>query len=54
MSFALSIPLTSSHLGPSLTAGEARRVRAAVVPNAKRETLQNAILNSNEHRATIY
>jgi transposase-like protein len=33
---------------------ELRQVRANVVPNVKRETLQNAILNNVEHGATIY
>jgi transposase-like protein len=33
---------------------EARQVRATVVPNVKRETLQNEILNNIEHGATIY
>lgn len=33
---------------------ELRQVRAKVVPNVKRETLQNEILNQIEHKATIY
>jgi transposase-like protein len=33
---------------------ESRRVRAAVIPNVKRETLQNAILNQIEGGATVY
>jgi transposase-like protein len=33
---------------------EARQVRATVVPNVKRETLQNEILNNIEHGSTIY
>ncbi len=33
---------------------ESRQVRAQVVPNVKRETLQNAILNQLEGGATIY
>jgi transposase-like protein len=33
---------------------EARKVRAAVVPNVKRETLQNAILEQIEKGSTIY
>jgi transposase-like protein len=31
-----------------------REVRAKVVPNVKRETLQNEILNAIEHKATVY
>lgn len=33
---------------------EARQVRATVVPNVKRETLQNEILNNIEYGSTIY
>jgi transposase-like protein len=33
---------------------EARQVRAKVVPNIKRETLQNEILNSVEHGSAVY
>ncbi len=33
---------------------ESRQVRATVVPNVKRETLQNEILNQIEHKATVY
>jgi transposase-like protein len=33
---------------------EARRVRAKVIPNAKRETLQNEILNAIERKSTVY
>jgi transposase-like protein len=33
---------------------DARQVRATVVPNVKRETLQNEILNNIEHGSTIY
>jgi transposase-like protein len=33
---------------------EARKVRAAVVPNVKRETLQTKILNEIEHGSTLY
>jgi transposase-like protein len=33
---------------------ETRQVRAQVIPNVKRETLQNAILNQIEGGATIY
>jgi transposase-like protein len=33
---------------------ELRQVRAKVVPNVKRETLQNEILSQIEHKATIY
>ncbi len=33
---------------------EARQIRATVVPNVKRETLQNEILNNIEHGSTIY
>lgn len=33
---------------------EARQVRAHVVPDVKRETLQNAVLNNVKHGSTIY
>ena len=33
---------------------ESRQVRAQVVPNVKRETLQNAILNEIEHGSKVY
>jgi len=33
---------------------ESRQVRAKVVPNVKRETLQAAILDGIEHKATVY
>ncbi len=33
---------------------ELRQVRAKVVPNVKRETLQNAILDNIEHGSTVY
>jgi transposase-like protein len=33
---------------------ELRQVRAKVIPNVKREVLQNEILNNIEHKATIY
>jgi transposase-like protein len=33
---------------------DSRQVRAKVVPNVKRETLQNEILNAIEHKATVY
>lgn len=33
---------------------DARKVRAKVVPNVKRETLQNAILSAVEKKATVY
>lgn len=33
---------------------DARKVRAKVVPNIKRETLQNEILNAIESRSTVY
>jgi len=33
---------------------EARQVRAHVVPNIKRETLQNAVLNNVKHGSTVY
>ncbi|HWE87768.1 MAG TPA: IS1595 family transposase [Terracidiphilus sp.] len=33
---------------------DARKVRAKVVPNVKRETLQAEILNQIEHKATVY
>ena len=33
---------------------DSRQVRAKVVPNVKRETLQNEILNTIEHKATVY
>jgi transposase-like protein len=33
---------------------DARKVRAKVIPNAKRETLQNEILNAIEHKSTVY
>lgn len=33
---------------------ESRQVRAKVVPNVRRETLQNEILNQIEHKATVY
>jgi transposase-like protein len=33
---------------------DARQVRAKVIPNVKRETLQNEILNQIEKKATIY
>ena len=32
----------------------AREVRAKVIPNAKRETLQNEILNQIEKKSTVY
>jgi transposase-like protein len=33
---------------------ELRQVRAKVVPNVKREVLQNEILNNIEHKSTVY
>jgi transposase-like protein len=33
---------------------EARQVRASVIPNVKRDTLQNEILNQIEKKATVY
>jgi transposase-like protein len=33
---------------------ELRQVRAKVIPNVKREVLQNEILNNIEHKATVY
>jgi len=33
---------------------EARKVRAKVIPDIKRETLQNEILNQVEHKTTVY
>ena len=33
---------------------EQRKIRAAVVPNIKRDTLQNAILNTVEHGSKLY
>jgi|SRR5579875_1077267 transposase-like protein len=33
---------------------DSRQVRAKVVPNVRRETLQNEILNQIEHKATVY
>lgn len=33
---------------------DARKVRAKVIPNAKRETLQKEILDAIEHKSTIY
>ena len=33
---------------------ESRQVRAKVIPNVKRETLQNAILNEIEQGSTVY
>lgn len=33
---------------------EARQVRARVIPNVRRETLQNEILNQVEHGSTVY
>jgi transposase-like protein len=33
---------------------DSRQVRAKVVPNVKRETLQNEILNNVEHGAAVY
>jgi transposase-like protein len=33
---------------------DSRQVRAKVVPNVKRETLQTEILNTIEHKATVY
>jgi transposase-like protein len=33
---------------------EARQVRAMVIPNVKRETLQNEILNNIEKKSTVY
>src|SRR5580693_2512332 len=33
---------------------DTRQVRANVIPNVKRETLQNAILNGIERKATVY
>ena len=33
---------------------ELRQVRAKVVPNVKRETLQNEILSQIEHKSTVY
>jgi transposase-like protein len=33
---------------------DARKVRASVVPNVKRETLQTAILNNVKHGSTVY
>lgn len=33
---------------------EARQVRAKVIPNVRRETLQNEILNQVEHGSTVY
>lgn len=33
---------------------DARQVRAKVIPNVRRETLQNEILNHIEHKSTVY
>lgn len=33
---------------------ETRKVRAKVIPNVKRETLQNEILNEIDHNSTVY
>ena len=33
---------------------EARQVRAKVIPNVKRETLQNEILNQIEKKSTLH
>jgi transposase-like protein len=33
---------------------DTRKVRAKVIPNVKRDTLQNEILNAVEHKATVY
>jgi transposase-like protein len=33
---------------------DTRQVRAMVIPNVKRDTLQNAILNQIEHKTTVY
>ena len=46
------------HGGKTIVAGvldrESRQVRAQVVPNIKRETLQNAILNNVKYGSTLY
>ncbi|MGB6690502.1 MAG: IS1595 family transposase [Terracidiphilus sp.] len=47
-----------AHQGKAIVMGmlerEARRVRAKVIPDVSRETLQNEILNQIEHKATVY
>lgn len=52
-----SIELNGSH-GKAIVMGmlerDARKVRAMVVPNVKRETLQSEILNQIEKKSTVY
>lgn len=52
-----SIELNGTH-GKAIVMGmlerESRRVRATVIPNVKRETLQNQILNHIEKGSTVY
>jgi transposase-like protein len=51
------VELTGGH-GKAVVMGmldrEARQIRAKVIPNVKRETLQNEILSAIEHKSTVY
>ena len=51
-------PMSSRYYGKTAVMGmldrEERKVRATVVPNTKRETLQNIILNDVEHGSKVY
>jgi transposase-like protein len=51
-------PMSSRYYGKTAVMGmldrEQRKVRANVVPNTKRETLQNIILNEVEHGSKLY
>lgn len=52
----LKTAMTGDHKTPvvGMLDRDTRQVRANVVPNVKRETLQAAILNQIEHKATVY
>jgi transposase-like protein len=53
---ALKAGLKAEHKTPvfGMLDRESRQVRAKVVPNVRRETLQNEILNQIEHKSTVY
>ncbi len=50
--------MAQGHKGKTIVQGfydrEVRKVRAQVVPNIKRETLQNAVLNNIKYGSTVY
>jgi transposase-like protein len=47
-------PLMNKTIVQGILDRDLRKVRATVVPNVKRETLQNAILKNVKHGSTVY